>query len=176
MEDSLETGFLFHTPAGPFNFFFNQAYRPIIFTYNITETKYLQNTCAHNYTNLFDHWAVQWSSTIMIMLLASIKSNNDCIPLRATWDLPFRFFDLQIWNKTDQKIFLLLNNSRSAFHLLWNLSLYLIFSIPLWGKLNLPHSWFPGWIRLLAALPKELPTSWISSLLHCTIDLACRLS
>ena len=46
MKDSLATGFLFHTPTGPFNFFFHQAYGPNIFIYKMTK-KTLQNTYTH---------------------------------------------------------------------------------------------------------------------------------
>ena len=48
-ECSLETGFLFHTPAGPFNFFFHQVYRPNIFIYNKNKTKKPSKTHAHIY-------------------------------------------------------------------------------------------------------------------------------
>ena len=88
MKDSFETGFLFHTPAGPFNFFFTK-YTGRIFLY-ITKAKNKKNPPKHmhTYTNLCDHWAVQWSSTMVLLVYLIASINNDYILARATFRPP----------------------------------------------------------------------------------------
>ena len=168
-------GFCF-TPQLDHLIFFHQVYTGRIFLYITkakTKTKKIPKH-TETYTNLCDHWAVQWSSTMVLLvyLIVSIKLNNDYILARATFrpPIPILWSPYLKWNWSET--FLLLNTSNSAFHLLWNLPLYLIFSVPLLGESNLMHFLVSEMDKTVSCFTQGTSTCWTSNLLNLARQLS----